>query len=334
MNPERMHGLSRDADRAQPLLRDRVGLCQWFHYEDYRTLEMAAGLLRELGVRHLRTGVSWADYLRPGGPQWYDAMFRALAGFDVLLSVWHTPPSISEGGCCSSPPRRLRDYADFIDLLITRYGAGFTHLELWNEPNNRWKWDFPQYDPEWRKFGEMVGTAAYWAQQRQVPTVLGGMIPVDPHWLALMKRWGAFPYLDVVAVHGFPGMWWDDAPNWEWYRDWHGWPHKIDQLRPHVEGRPIWVTETGFATVAHGTRHEALLDVQVQRLEDVIQCPAERIYWYSLIDLDPAREAIEGFHVDENEYHLGLVRSDGTPKPAYERMRAMLVQPDPLVPVA
>src|SRR5690606_23459355 len=214
---------STKAEGGTPLLRERLGICQWFHYEDVRTLETAARLLRDLGVKHLRTGVSWADYLRPGGPRWYDQMFRALAEFDVLLSVWHTPPSISEGGSCASPPSRLRDFADFIDVLISRYGSGFTHLELWNEPNNRLKWDFPTFDPEWRKFGEMVGTAAYWAQQRRVPTVLGGMIPVDPHWLGLMKRWGALPYIDVVAIHGFPGMWWDDAPNWDWYRDWHGW---------------------------------------------------------------------------------------------------------------
>lgn len=316
---------------AVPPLRDRLGVCQWFHYEDYAALEMTIRHLRALGVRHLRTGISWADYYRPGGKAWYDAMLPALAEFDVLLCVWHTPPSISEGRTCASPPRRLRDFADFIDLVITDYGQWFSHLELWNEPNNRWKWDFAQFDPEWRKFGEMVGTAAYWARQRGVPTVLGGMIPVDPHWLALMKRWDAFQHFDAIAIHGFPGMWWTDAPNWDWHRDWRGWPDKVQHLAAHTEGRPVWVTETGLATVAPGRRDEALLEAQGDRLRDVaLTCPAERMYWYSLIDLDPALEAIEGFHVDENEYHLGLVRADGRPKPAYELMRTLLHAPDPL----
>jgi CDP-paratose 2-epimerase len=48
------------------------------------------------------------------------------------------------------------------------------------------------------------------------------------------------------------------------------------------------------------------------------------MYWYSLIDLDPRREAIEGFHVDENEYHLGLVTCDGTRKPAFDVMKDLL----------
>jgi CDP-paratose 2-epimerase len=317
--------------RTPPLLRDRLGVCQWFHYEDYAGLEQAVRRLRELGIRHLRTGISWADYFRPNGPAWYDAMMSALAEFDVLLSVWHTPPSISEGGTCASPPRRLRDYADFIDRLITDYGSAFTHLELWNEPNNRLKWDFEHFDPEWRKFGEMIGTAAYWAKQRGVPTVLGGMIPVDPHWLELMKRAGAMPYLDAIGIHAFPGMWWEGAPNWDWHRDWRGWEAKVQGIAAHAEGRPIWVTETGVATVNWTNGREEKLELQVTLLQEAaLQCPAARIYWYSLIDLDPARASIEGFHVEENEYHLGLVRFDGRPKRAFHVMKDLLTRPDPL----
>src|SRR4051812_3797064 len=79
-----------------PSMRDKLGVCQWFHFEDHDTVRRSVRLLRELGVRHLRTGVSWADFLRPGGKQWYDWQMRQLEEFEVLLSVWHTPPSISE----------------------------------------------------------------------------------------------------------------------------------------------------------------------------------------------------------------------------------------------
>jgi CDP-paratose 2-epimerase len=48
------------------------------------------------------------------------------------------------------------------------------------------------------------------------------------------------------------------------------------------------------------------------------------MYWYSLIDLDPSREAIEGYHVDENEYHMGLVAFDGTRKPAFDVMKDLM----------
>jgi CDP-paratose 2-epimerase len=305
-------------------MRDRLGVCQWFHFEDYETVRRSVRLLRELGVRHLRTGVSWADFLRPGGKQWYDWQMRQLEEFEVLLSVWHTPPSISEGDTCASPPRRLRDFADFIDLLISEYGDAFAALELWNEPNNRYKWNFPHHDPQWRKFAEMIGDAAYWAKQRGRTTVLGGMIPVDHHWLELIASYGVLAYVDVVAIHAFPGMWFPHHPNWDWHSHWTGWADKLAYIRAHADGREVWVTETGLATWDLAFGREAKFDLQAMALEAAAAAPAERIYWYSLIDLDPDRDAIEGFHVDENEYHLGLVHADGRRKPTFERFRSLV----------
>ncbi|MGH7201714.1 MAG: hypothetical protein ACREJB_13985 [Planctomycetaceae bacterium] len=306
-------------------LADKLGICQWFHYEDFAAVEQTVELLSDLGVRHLRTGISWADWHRPRGQRWYQWQMRALADFDVLLSVWHTPPSIAEGGRCSGPPRRLRDYADFLWLVIQEYGESFTHLELWNEPNNRLKWDFVHHDPDWSKFSEMIGMAARTAKMCDVPTVLGGMIPVDPQWLELIKRHGALgDDIDIVAIHGFPGMWWEEQPNWDWHSHWKGWDEKVQSIAPQAESRPIWITETGLATWDLATSREAKFDLQVRMLDEAAAAPAERVYWYSLIDLDPSREAIEGFHVDENEYHMGLVRHDGTRKDAWHRLRELL----------
>ena len=59
-------------------------------------------------------------------------------------------------------------------------------------------------------------------------------------------------------------------------------------------------------------------------LEDAAAAPTKRVYWYCLLDLHPERAAIEGFHVDENEYHLGLVTHEGALKPAYHRFKALL----------
>ena len=297
--------------------RDRFGVCQWFHYEGQAAVERAVELLRELGVRHLRTGVSWADFHRPGGKAWYDYQMQALSEFEVLLSVWHTPPSLAEGGVCAGPPRRLHDYADFIEQVIAEYGGSFADLELWNEPNNRYKWDFASYDPMWEKFGAMVAEAARRARRRGKRTVLGGMIPVDASWLGLMARYGALEHLDAVAIHAFPDMWWDGPICWEWASHWEGWEQKLAVLRPVAGERPIWVTETGLATWDLERARPAHEPLQAQKLEEALATSAERVYWYSLVDLAPEREAIEGFHVDENEYHMGLVTADGRKKEAW-----------------
>jgi CDP-paratose 2-epimerase len=313
----------RRAPRAAPL-RDRLGICQWFHFEAYHDVEMAVQQLRELGVRHLRTGISWADFHRPHGKRWYDWQMAALRDFDVLLSVWHTPPSISASGTCAGPPRRLLDYADFIGQVIDEYGDCFETLELWNEPNNRYKWDFPVWDPDWHLFGEMVREAGRVAGERGKPRVLGGMIPVDPDWLARMDSLGVLEQVDAVAIHGFPDMWWPHHPNWDWRDHWHGWAGKIERAASASRGLPIWITETGLATWDLDRGEEARHRLQEERLTLAAAAPAERVYWYSLLDLHPDRDAIEGFHVDENEYHLGLSTWKGTRKPAWRLMRQLI----------
>lgn len=303
---------------------DKLGICQWFHFDAHDDLSRGIELLRSLGVRHLRTGVSWADYHRPEGKQWYRRQMRALEEFDVLLSVWHTPPSIASGGTCASPPRRLADYADFVAELIEEFGDSFSAVELWNEPNNLYKWDFARFDPEWRKFGAMIAKAGSAARRYGKPTVLGGMMPVDHEWLKLMKNYGALENVDIVGIHSFPEMWWSDHPNWDWRSHWHGWDQKIAYIRRHADGKPVWVTETGLATWDLDRQVPARHRLQAERLKRALAAPANRIYWYSLLDLDPLRDAIEGFHVDENEYHLGLVDYDGGRKPAWDVFAAMM----------
>src|SRR3546814_10097481 len=62
-----------------------MGICQWFHFEDPR-LDDAVNWLRRLGVRKLRTGLSWADWFRPGALEWFDRQMEALEEFDVTLT--------------------------------------------------------------------------------------------------------------------------------------------------------------------------------------------------------------------------------------------------------
>jgi beta-xylosidase len=104
----------------------RLGICQWFHYEDPR-LDDAVAWMRRLGVRRLRTGISWGDWHRPHAVEWYDRQMEALAGFDTTVTLCFTPPSRGRRGCHTSPPLVPEEFADFAAEVLERYVPARSH---------------------------------------------------------------------------------------------------------------------------------------------------------------------------------------------------------------
>ena len=184
-----------------------------------------------------------------------------------------------------------------------------TSFKIWNEPNNLSHWDF-LLDPGWTIFADMLARAA--AELRRshpsLPIVLGGMSPIDPGFLRQLDSRGALQDVDVVAVHGFPFDW-NLWPVEEW-------PLRLAQLRAEF-GRPVWVTETGVSSFAS----EATAAWGLRRTREVLR--GEKVYWYTLLDLAPEREATTRHKQAEGSsywrhFHFGLLRHDGTPKLALE----------------
>jgi beta-xylosidase len=99
-----------------------LGICQWFHFEDHR-LDSAVHWLRELGVKHLRTGLSWADSCRPGAERWFDRQMRALRDFEVTLTFCFTPEERGVVAHHTSPPRDPEQYAEFCARMTRRYAG-------------------------------------------------------------------------------------------------------------------------------------------------------------------------------------------------------------------
>jgi beta-xylosidase len=97
-----------------------LGICQWFHFEDHR-LDTAVRSLRALGVRHLRTGLSWADSFRPNAEAWFDRQMEALADFDVTLTFCFTPEHRGVQPHHTSPPLVVGEFADFCARMVRRY---------------------------------------------------------------------------------------------------------------------------------------------------------------------------------------------------------------------
>jgi beta-xylosidase len=122
-------GLIREDGTAKPALRlfsefaPELGICQWMHFEDHR-LESAVRWLDELGVRHLRTGLSWADSHRPNADAWFDRQMLALERYELTLTYCFTPESRGLKPHHTSPPISPEEYADFCARMTRRYAAG------------------------------------------------------------------------------------------------------------------------------------------------------------------------------------------------------------------
>jgi beta-xylosidase len=97
-----------------------LGICQWFHFDDPRLQDAVAWLTR-LGVKSVRTGLSWADSERPGADAWLDRLVGALEPFEVTATLCFTPQARGLRADHTSPPKRVEEFADFCARMARRY---------------------------------------------------------------------------------------------------------------------------------------------------------------------------------------------------------------------
>ncbi|MDQ3707266.1 MAG: beta-xylosidase [Chloroflexota bacterium] len=184
-------------------------------------------------------------------------------------------------------------------------------IKFWNEPNNMSHWDF-EVDPGWRDFSQMTVMAARAVREvcPDLCLVLGGISPIDPEFIRTLEKQGVLEVLDAVAVHGFPLDW----NHWQI----NDWPNKVAEIEA-VSRLPVWVTEVGVSTFGAD-------EVQVfglQRTAELLLGRVPRVFWYSLFDLPAAWEATTRHKESEGSsyyrhFYMGLIRADGTPKPALD----------------
>ena len=182
-------------------------------------------------------------------------------------------------------------------------------IKFWNEPNNKSHWDFA-IDPEWRMYSEMVKAAsnAVSSENASLTRVLGGISPIDRHFITRLRAQGVLEAVDVVAVHGFPLDW----NHWQI----HEWGEQLSDIEA-VTDLPVWVTEVGVSSFGA----EEVQEFGLKRSAELLLGRVPRIHWYSLYDLPrdwPAttrhREA-EGSSYYRH-FYMGILREDGSPKRA------------------
>jgi beta-xylosidase len=183
---------------------------------------------------------------------------------------------------------------------------------IWNEPNNKSHWDF-QLDPDWALFAQLATLAAQAirAERPELVRVLGGISPIDAGFIANMAGRGVLEHVNAVAVHGFP-LDWNHWPLEEW-------PAKLAEIQA-LTHLPVWISEVGVSTFGA----DWVQDQGLARTFELIAGKSPRIHWYSLLDLPRAWPATTRHREAEGSsyyrhFYMGMIREDGTPKPAARR---------------
>lgn len=296
--------------------------------------------LRDLGVQWLRLTFDWS-HVQPDAPDryhWdgYDRVVQASADSGIaLLGIVAYTPAWANGGHASKvhPPADPAAFARFAGALAARYPAArVAAWEIWNEPNLG---DFWHPAADAGAYAELLRAtaAAIRAASPSAIVVSGGLAqPVASdrdidarEFLHRLYQLGAGASFDAVGNHPYTtphlasGL---RGTNWM----------KMHLLYPSLRGimeahgdraKPIWITEFGAPTGGR-SRHDIVVDEvrQAEMLRDVVELARRQrwtgpVFWYALDDYcppDPQRST---------ECYYGLLRHDGTPKPAYAAFREL-----------
>jgi hypothetical protein len=251
----------------------------------------------------------------------------------VVWVITGSPGWASLGGLPGAPPSDPAALARFVAAVAQRMGRAVAAYEIWNEENLALFWGAA---PDPARYVRLL-SAVYPAVKAVAPTatvLFGGLAGNDYRYLARAYRAGARGLFDAVAVHTDipcelrrPGRFVRD-PNGRISRwSFLGYREVRRTMLAHGDSKPLFMTELGWAVSAdpclNGVwahrKPAGISEVkQAADLADAYACLAADRYvqaglWFLLRD-----------HADDppGGAGYGLLRADGSPRPAWQRFRA------------
>jgi hypothetical protein len=188
--------------------------------------------------------------------------------------------------------------------------------EIYNEENVPLWWDGTK-----EEYAQVLrsGAAAIRRADPDAQVLLGGLVWPDPEWLDAACDEGQAPF-DVIPFHAYPETWTPDSVTVEKYLGTAYEKYFLPRADQECGRRPIWINEAGFATTPGKTEREQA-EWWARAFATFLAAP--RVDHIGIYEI---RDQIQGTPVigDAPNYYLGLVRSDGTRKLAFETVKLLV----------
>ena len=263
--------------------------------------------------------------------------FRA-AGIKVLLVVTTAPtwshPSVNDK---TAPPDDPNDYADFMAYLADFFAGRVNAFEIWNEPDDKVFW---RNGPQPKAYAELVKAtyprikAALAAKRADAVVTTAGLVGNDFEFVEQLYDHGIKGYMDAVGVHTDtacllrePEFYYREPDGRVGRFAFTGYREVHQTMANHGDGhKPVWMTEIGWSTtpgicttgVDAGKKPGGVSEAQqAEFITRAYSCLQADPYvgvalWFSLQDYSNATDY---------DHRLGLIRFDGSRKPAFAAMQ-------------
>jgi hypothetical protein len=224
-----------------------------------------ADKVSELGAGFVRISIRWWQIEpSPGQFDWGaldDHVFNQAASRGLrIFATLEGPPEWAGGGPLRNQPPDLQAWYRFVNVVVRRYRTHIKHWGLWNEP------DLTEFLTDRRAYRDI----AFWGRQAVKDADPAGLTvgpevsegALDDGWFAeIMDSFGR-EYFDVVSVHIYD----TDVAS------------RMDrQVLPELEGKEVWLTETGRRAYAGNNIYEQLQRVYFALVLNAFE--ARRAWW-------------------------------------------------------
>jgi hypothetical protein len=291
--------------------------------------------VRALGTHWVRVFATWPDLEpEPGvyAQNWfasYEQLFHALpAGTKVIVDVVDTPQWETGSGDEHTPPANPDDYAAFVGALAQRWAGKVAAFELWNEEDNASWWVGAPNPAAYTALLQATYPVVK-AADPGAAVVLGGMTGNDYSFLEGVYAAGGKGYFDAVGVHT------DTACNisspYSFIREMDGRmiPDSFLAYRDvhavelaNGDDKPIWMTEMSWRTTEATCDEGAWAGQKLEGVSDEQQA-TYLAQAYHCMAQDPYVQLALWFPLqDEGSAVSGLIRANGSRKPAFAAMQA------------